>query len=76
MKIAIFFVSHIFTGALQNIQCQMDRNEIQKHNLASVNTPETKTAKIHNAYIQNAQCQKSQFCCIATSSQYENLKML
>jgi hypothetical protein len=25
------------------------------------NTPETKTAKIHNTYIQNAQCQKAQF---------------
>jgi hypothetical protein len=37
-------------------------------NLASANTPETKTAKIHNAYLQNSQCQNAQFYCITTSS--------
>jgi hypothetical protein len=36
-------------------------NEIQKPNLASVNTTETKTAKVHKAYIENAQSQKAQF---------------
>jgi hypothetical protein len=38
------------------------------------NLKETKKAnfKTHNALIQNAQCQKAQFCCSATSSQYEN----
>jgi hypothetical protein len=29
----------------------------KKPNLASTSTPETKTAKIHNAYLQNSQCQ-------------------
>jgi hypothetical protein len=36
-------------------------NEIKKSILGSANTPETKTAKIHNAYFQNAQFQKAQF---------------
>jgi hypothetical protein len=35
--------------------------KFKKPNLASANTPETKTAKTHNAFIQNAQCQKAQF---------------
>jgi hypothetical protein len=34
--------------------------KFKKPNLTK-NTPETKTAKIHNTYIQNAQCQKAQF---------------
>jgi hypothetical protein len=46
--------------------------KFKKPYLASANTHETKTAsfktaKIHNTYIQNAQCQKAQFFCIATS---------
>jgi hypothetical protein len=51
----------------------------KKPNLASASTPETKTAsfktaKIHNVYLQNSQCQNAQFCCIATSSWYMRTK--
>jgi hypothetical protein len=31
----------------------------KKPNLACASTPETKTAKIHNAYLQNSQCQNA-----------------
>jgi hypothetical protein len=39
--------------------------KFKKPNSASANTPETKIAKIHNGHIQNAQCQKAQYFCIA-----------
>jgi hypothetical protein len=45
-------------NALQFSQFQKAQNSIQP---------------IHNAYLQNSQCKKRQFCCIATSIKYYSL---
>jgi hypothetical protein len=56
-------------NALQFSQFQKAQNSIQPVSRRSnAKTASFKTVKIHNAYLQNSQCQKRQFCCIATSS--------